>query len=296
MLLADVAAKNRHSTDAQAQGEEGLIHRTHQGVDDANLLHAAKVRHQEEGKTLLCAVHEEAVHGQNDHDEEQGDHHALGHTLQTILQALSADQNAQNDHEHHPEGHNAGACQHLGELACHLVCVQAGELSGGSHIKIVQHPACNGGVEHHQQVTADQGEVAMDMPLLARLFQHLIGPHRAFAAGTAHSKFHGHNGQTQNDQKQQVKQYKGSSAALTCHIRKFPHVANADGTACRQQDEAQPRFQRFTFHNKFVPSNNFSRPPSARKTGETSLLYHKLEENGVLFRIFPCKFLSSYIK
>uniref|UniRef100_UPI004024E797 hypothetical protein n=1 Tax=Faecalibacterium sp. TaxID=1971605 RepID=UPI004024E797 len=70
----------------------------------------------------------------------------------------------------------------------------------------------------------------------------------------------------------------------------------ADGTACRQQDEAQPRFQRFTFHNKFVPSNNFSRPPSARKTGEISLLYHKLEENGVLFRIFPCKFLSSYIK
>ena len=107
------------------------------------------------------------------------------------------------------------------------------------------------------------------MPLLARLFQHLIGPHRAFAAGTAHSKFHGHNGQTQNDQEQQVKQYKGSSAALTCHIRKFPHVANADGTACRQQDEAQPRFQRFTFHNKFVPSNNFSRPPSARKQAKS---------------------------
>ena len=124
------------------------------------------------------------------------------------------------------------------------------------------------------------------MPLLARLFQHLIGTHRAFAAGTAHSKFHGHNGQTQNDQEQQVKQYKGTAAALTCHIRKFPHVANADGTACRQQDEAQPRFQRFTFHNKFVPSNNFSRPPSARKTGEISLLYHKLEENGVLFSRF----------
>ena len=40
---------------------------------------------------------------------------------------------------------------------------------------------------------------AVDVPLLARLFQCLIGPHRAFAGSAAHRKLHGHDGQAQND-------------------------------------------------------------------------------------------------
>ena len=82
----------------------------------------------------------------------------------------------------------------------------------------------------------------MDVPLLARLFQRLIGAHRAFAAGAAHCKLHGHNGQAQNDEEQQIEQHEGTAAALPRHIGEFPDVSDADGTARREQDEAQPRF------------------------------------------------------
>ena len=71
----------------------------------------------------------------------------------------------------------------------------------------------------------------MDVPLLARLFQCLIGPHRAFAGSAAHRKLHGHDGQAQNDEEDQVEQHERAAAALTGNIRELPHVANADGTA-----------------------------------------------------------------
>ncbi len=94
VLLADVAAEDGHCTDAEAQGEEGLIHGPHQRVDDAHLLHAAKVGHKEEVQALLCAGHEQAVDGQHHHDDQQGDHHALGYLLQAVLQTAGADQDA----------------------------------------------------------------------------------------------------------------------------------------------------------------------------------------------------------
>ena len=115
VFLADVAAEDGHGTDAKAQGEEGLIHGTHQRIDHADLFHAGKVRHEIEAQALLSAGHEQTVDGQNDHDDEQSDHHDLGHPLQTILQALGTDQDAERHHEDHPERHDAGACQHLAE-------------------------------------------------------------------------------------------------------------------------------------------------------------------------------------
>ena len=253
MFLADIAAENGHSTDTKAQGEEGLIHSGDQRVDHAHLLHAGKVRHKEEGKPLLCPGHEQAVDSQHHHNEKQSDHHALGHALQTALQTLGAHQNAHYHHEYHPEGHGGGACQHFGKLTGHLLGVEPRQFTGGSHVEIVQHPARHGGVEHHQQVAADEGEVAVDVPLLPRLFQCLIRPHRAFAGGTSHGKFHGHDGQTQNDQKDQVEQYKGTAAALPGNIRELPHVADADGTARGKQNKAKTGFQSFSFHDLIAP-------------------------------------------
>ena len=253
VLLADIAAKNGHSTDAKAQGEEGLIHSGDQRVDHAHLLHPGKVRHKEEGKTLFCPRHEQAVDSQHHHNEKQGDHHALGHTLQTALQTLGAHQNAHYHHKYHPEGHGGRAGQHFGKLTGYLLGVQPCQFSGSGHVEIVQHPACYGGVEHHQQIAADEGEVAVDMPLLPRLFQCLIGAHRAFAGGAPHGKLHGHDGQTQNDQKNQVEQHKGTAAALPGNIRKLPYVADADGTACGKQNKAQTGFKSFSFHDLVTP-------------------------------------------
>ena len=253
VLLADIAAEDGHGTDAKAEGEERLIHSGDQRVDHAHFLHPVKVRHKEERKPFLCPGHEQAVDSQHHHNEEQGNHHALGHTLQTTLQTLGAHQNAHYHHEYHPEGHGGGAGQHFGKLTSYLLCVEPCQLAGGSHVEIVQHPARYGGVEHHQQVAADEGKVAVDVPLLPRLFQRLIRPHRAFAGGASHGKLHGHDGQTQNDQKDQVEQYKSTAAALTGDIRELPHIADADGAACGKQNKAKTGFQSFSFHDPITP-------------------------------------------
>ena len=52
-----------------------------------------------------------------------------------------------------------------------------------------------------------------------------------FAGSAAHCKLHGHDGQAQNDEEDQVEQHERAAAALTGNIRELPHVANADGTA-----------------------------------------------------------------
>ena len=77
----------------------------------------------------------------------------------------------------------------------------------------------------------------MDVPFLARLFQCLIGPHRAFAGGAPHGKLHGHDGQAQNDEEQQIEQHERAAAALAGHVGEFPYVSDADGTARGKQDK-----------------------------------------------------------
>lgn len=171
------------------------------------------------------------MHRERDHNDKQRDHHDLGDALKPVLQPDGADRDAEHDHDEHPERHRPGACQHIVERRADLLGAHTLELTGGSEIEIMQHPARNRGVEHHEQVAANEGEVAVDVPLLARLFQCLIGVHRAFAGSAAHRKFHGHDGQAQNDEEDQVEQHERAAAALTCDIRELPHVANADGTA-----------------------------------------------------------------
>ena len=164
------------------------------------------------------------------------------------MQTLGAHQNAHYHHKYHPEGHGGGAGQHFGKLTSYLLGVEPRQLTGGSHVEIVQHPARHGGVEHHQQIAADEGKVAVDVPLLTGLFEGLIGAHRALVAGTAHGELHGHDGQTQNDEEQQVEQHKSAAAALTCHVGELPHISDADRAASGKEDEPESRFEFFAFH------------------------------------------------
>ena len=45
--------------------------------------------------------------------------------------------------------------------------------------------------------------------------------------------------------------HKCAAAALTGNIRELPHVADADGTARRKQDEAQAAAKSFSLHKIF---------------------------------------------
>ena len=76
MLLANVAAEDGQSADAQRQGEEGL---THGGVDGLpedevalGIVHqVVEVGHEVEGQALHAALQGERTHGQQYHHRQQ---------------------------------------------------------------------------------------------------------------------------------------------------------------------------------------------------------------------------------
>ena len=90
----------------------------------------------------------------------------------------------------------------------------------------------------------------MNVPLMTGLFQFLIHSHRTGLRCTAHRELHGHNGQTQHDQTDQVNQHESTAAIGTGQPREFPHVAAADGTTCTEQDKSEAGGKFFTLlHN-----------------------------------------------
>ena len=88
----------------------------------------------------------------------------------------------------------------------------------------------------------------MDMPLMTGLLQLLVHTDGAGLCGTADGKLHGHNGQTQEKQTNDIQQHKSTAAVLAGHPGKFPDIAAADCTSCAQQDESQTGGETITFH------------------------------------------------
>ena len=43
----------------------------------------------------------------------------------------------------HPESHSNGLAKHVGKLSCNTVGIKSLEFTGGCHIEVIQHPACN---------------------------------------------------------------------------------------------------------------------------------------------------------
>ena len=57
---------------------------------------------------------------------------------------------------------------------------------------VIEHPARDRGVEHHQQVAADKGHLAAPVPLAALGLKDVEGQAHIAAGGTAHGEFHDH--------------------------------------------------------------------------------------------------------
>ena len=251
--LADIAAEDGHRADAERQREERLIHRGNDDIGDAALLHTAEIRNQIEAQALARAFGHDAVDRQNDHDGQQNDHHHLGNALQTALQTERVDHKADDNDRNHADRHNHRLAEHFRKGCLHLLTGRTDKSAADRQVEVVQHPAAHGGVEHHQQVVADHRQIAVDVPLAARLLERLIRPHRTFLACTADGKFHRHDRQTEDEQEQHIAHDERAAAVLTDHPRELPYVAHADGTACGKQDEAETRAESFSWHCLFFP-------------------------------------------
>ena len=194
----------------------------------------------------------QAAHGQHHDQAQQRQHHPLGNALQTLLQAHAAHGKTHDDGHGHPGADLKGVGQHIAEHAAHGLRVQPVKGAGEELEEVIQHPAGNRGVEHHQQVAARQAEPAVNVPFAARRLQLFVGAHRALAGGTAHGELHGHHGHAHHDQEEQIEQHKGAAAVVAHHIGEAPHIADADGASGADEDEPQPGFKGLAFQWYFL--------------------------------------------
>lgn len=98
------AAEDLHAGNAQAQGEEGLVHGGGDDLADALLRGAAEIRQQIEGETLAGAGQRNAAHHQHHDQQKQARHHPFADPLQTLLDAEAADAEARHYRYYHPNG------------------------------------------------------------------------------------------------------------------------------------------------------------------------------------------------
>ena len=91
------------------------------------------------------------------------------------------------------------------------------------------------------------------MPFCSPGFHLLVHVDRALMRRSAHCKLHAHGRESQNCEEEEIDQHKSAAAILSAQIRKSPYIADADRTACADQNKTQTAAQRFSLHCFQVP-------------------------------------------
>ena len=247
MILTDIAAENSHTAHTDRQGKEGLVHGCLYHVPDSGFPESGKIRPQIKGKAFAAAGCQNAVDSQYQHDHDQCCHHDLGDPLYTLLQAHGQNKKAHNDGYGHKAPLTDGRSHHIAEFGSDSLRIQAFKGSGRRRKEILDHPAADDGIKHHQNIVAGHRGIAVQVPETALWLQPSIHGHRTDLTGPSHGKFHGHYRDTHDCQKNQINQDKGASAVLAHQPGKLPDISDTDGTSCRQQNKAQTASQLFTF-------------------------------------------------
>ena len=110
----------------------------------------------------------------------------------------------------------------------------------------------------------------MDMPLLPFLLQFPIRAHGTLFASSSDGKLHRQNRNSHDGKEQQVKQHENAASVVSYHVREFPYISDADGTACRKQKKAKARLECLSFHFFyflpffFVQNSDFRTAPFCR--------------------------------
>ena len=110
---------------------------------------------------------------------------------------------------------------------------------------IIEHPARNCRIIHHQHITAYYTDSLEAMPAAADRFEDIKTFGRAAAAASADGKFTDHDRNPHKQQECQINQDKCSPAKLTAKIGKLPNIPDTDSTTGTNQDKSQSRTKRF---------------------------------------------------
>ena len=243
-VFAQVTAENQHAARTDGQREERLahggVHGVH-GVAQTLAEELVEVGQQVEGQAVHAAGQGDCAHAQHEHDDEQRAHHDFRDALHTLLQAEAADEHAQHHDDGHVHEHLAGAGEQRVEDLAALFRRDAGELPGCALHHEGEHPARHRGVEHHEQVVADQAKPLDAVPLGALGLERVVAAGDALLACAAGGELHHQDRQAEDEKKHQVHKDERAAAVLAGDIGEAPDVAQADGAACAYQDEAEPR-------------------------------------------------------
>ena len=249
-VLAQVAAENQHAARTDGQREERLahggVHGVH-GVAQTLAEELVKVGQQVEGEAVHAAGQGDRAHAQHEHDDEQRAHHDLRDALHAFLQAQAANKHAQYYNDGHVHEHLTGTGEQRVEDLAALFRRDARELPGCALHHEGEHPAGNGGVEHHEQVVTDQAEPLDAVPFGALGLERVVAAGDALLAGATGGELHHQDRQAEDEKEHQVHKDERAATVLTGDIGEAPDVAQADGAACAHQDEAEPRGEFLAF-------------------------------------------------
>lgn len=110
---------------------------------------------------------------------------------------------------------------------------------------IIEHPARNCRIIHHQHITTYYTDSLEAMPAAADRFEDIKTFGRAAAAASADGKFTDHDRNPHKQQECQINQNKSGPAKLTAKIGKLPNIPDANSTAGTNQNKSQSRTKRF---------------------------------------------------
>ncbi len=103
----------------------------------------------------------------DDHQDQEGAHHIFGNALQTVLNAEVADGKADKADQNGPENHGRRLAEHAVKGFVDLFAAGSNKITADASETVVEHPAADCGVKHHQQIAADDGNPFHVMPVAA---------------------------------------------------------------------------------------------------------------------------------
>ena len=193
-LIGHVAAKNFNSRDTEGQGKECLIHGSCRYISQPRSNCPFPIRKQVKGKAGGTAVEHKAVACQKNDQSKEPYHHHLRYLFHAALYAEAADSKPEEHGNRHKDAHFQRAAEKGTKHSAHGFFGSAAERAVDKLPEIRQHPSGNSGVIHHEKITAEDAEPAMNMPETSLRFQFLIAEHRALSAAAAYRQFHRHDG------------------------------------------------------------------------------------------------------
>ena len=107
------------------------------------------------------------------------------------------------------------------------------QLTGYRGIDVLQTPTCHDTVITSNKKACEHAQITYPLPCRA-VGEFGVGTGSIGGGMSADDELANHARQSQHQDAGNVNDDEDSSAVLSCHIGKTPHIAQSDGTACRR--------------------------------------------------------------